>query len=76
MEHLPPETRILVVPELGKWGGGASFETTWGEFCDANKDDPGELAAAETALIQQTEAVMGGGAQPVTFISLVAGTIG
>lgn len=71
--RLPRETRILVIPTAGREVGqpDTSFETTWGEFCDANKDDPGELAGVETYLIGLGEAVMGGGAQPTTFIRIV-----
>lgn len=63
---LPPETPIIFYS-----GHGAVRATTWGEFCDANKDDPGELAGVASALTAQGQAIMGGGAQPVVHVRLV-----
>lgn len=71
--RLPRETAIESSTARGEW-----HPSTWGEFCDANCDDPSELAGVESQLLGVGEGVMGGGAQPfVTVrIALEHGTMG
>jgi hypothetical protein len=74
MADLPRETPIRVFPDLTERGGGTSHDTTWGEFCDDNKDglDAAELSDMGACLAIGDEVAGGGGAQPMFMVVTTA----
>lgn len=54
----------------------APYQTTWGEFADANKHDVAEVSACEVALLARGKFVGGGGSTPAYSVALVPGTMG
>lgn len=47
---------------------GTSAETTWGEFCTVNHDDPDMLDDVKAQIAEHNYAEIGGGAAPVVWI--------